>query len=363
TLPPKKGNANNTVSKESESAASRDGKVTPELTTAERQEVHMRKGKLINVLDEVEQRYMQYNQKIQVVISAFHQAATTYTALALQTISKQFRSLKDAIASQIKAANRSLGEEETPRRSSGSKLKFVDNHLRQQIGMMQHNACRPQRGLPERSVSVLRAWLFEHFLHPYPKDSDKHMLAKHTGLTKCQVSNWFINARVRLWKPMVEEMYIEEMKDKDSQLDHKRNKLVDQNEDSSSKSVAFHEERQSRDGYSFMGGQTNLMGAFGQYPIAEIGARFDAEQLGQRLSGNGVSLSLGQPHCENLNLSAHNHSFLPNHNIQLGRSLDEDAFGAINGSAPHSSTTTYESINIQNRKGKDMQKHSYYQTL
>lgn len=28
-----------------------------------------------------------------------------------------------------------------------------------------------------------------------------------------QVSNWFINARVRLWKPMVEEMYSEEMKD------------------------------------------------------------------------------------------------------------------------------------------------------
>lgn len=24
-----------------------------------------------------------------------------------------------------------------------------------------------------------------------------------------QVSNWFINARVRLWKPMIEEMYTE----------------------------------------------------------------------------------------------------------------------------------------------------------
>jgi hypothetical protein len=29
-----------------------------------------------------------------------------------------------------------------------------------------HNICRSQRGLPERAVSVLRAWLFEHFLHP-----------------------------------------------------------------------------------------------------------------------------------------------------------------------------------------------------
>ncbi|WOH09628.1 hypothetical protein DCAR_0729086 [Daucus carota subsp. sativus] len=75
--------------------------------------------------------------------------------------------------------------------------------------MIQHNAWRPQRQLPKRSVSVLRAWLFEQFLHPYPKDSDKHMLAKQTILSRSQVSNWFINARVRLWKPMVEEMYTE----------------------------------------------------------------------------------------------------------------------------------------------------------
>lgn len=30
-----------------------------------------------------------------------------------------------------------------------------------------------------------------------------------------QVSNWFINARVRLWKPMVEEMYMEEIKEQE----------------------------------------------------------------------------------------------------------------------------------------------------
>lgn len=32
-----------------------------------------------------------------------------------------------------------------------------------------------------------------------------------------QVSNWFINARVRLWKPMVEEMYQQEAKDEDNE--------------------------------------------------------------------------------------------------------------------------------------------------
>ena len=35
------------------------------------------------------------------------------------------------------------------------------------------------------------------------------------SLNQClfQVSNWFINARVRLWKPMIEEMYKEEFAD------------------------------------------------------------------------------------------------------------------------------------------------------
>lgn len=194
-----------------------------ELTTAQRQELQMKKAKLVSMLDEVDQRYRQYHQQMQMIAASFEQTAgigssKSYTQLALHTISKQFRCLKDAISGQIKDTSKTLGEEENiVGKIEGSKLKFVDHHLRQQralqqLGMMQTNAWRPQRGLPERAVSVLRAWLFEHFLHPYPKDSDKGMLAKQTGLTRSQVSNWFINARVRLWKPMVEEMYMEEVK-------------------------------------------------------------------------------------------------------------------------------------------------------
>ncbi|CAL4989509.1 unnamed protein product [Urochloa decumbens] len=208
------------------------GAAAPELSTAERQELQMKKSKLINMLDEVEQRYRQYHGQMQAVSSSFEAAAgagsaRTYTALALRTISRQFRCLRDAIAGQVRAASRALGEDADAAvaaagggRTVGSRLRYIDHQLRQQralqqLGMMQGGAWRPQRGLPERSVSILRAWLFEHFLHPYPKDSDKIMLAKQTGLTRSQVSNWFINARVRLWKPMVEEMYLEETKDQD----------------------------------------------------------------------------------------------------------------------------------------------------
>lgn len=199
-----------------------------ELSPAERQDLQNKLTKLLAMLDEVDRRYKQYYHQMQIVVSSFDViagsgAAKPYTALALQTISRHFRCLRDAITGQIRATRRSLGEQDTSGNGKGvgiSRLRYVDQQLRQQralqqLGMMQQHAWRPQRGLPESSVSILRAWLFEHFLHPYPKDSDKIMLARQTGLTRSQVSNWFINARVRLWKPMVEEMYKEEIGDAD----------------------------------------------------------------------------------------------------------------------------------------------------
>ncbi|KAL2322997.1 hypothetical protein Fmac_027376 [Flemingia macrophylla] len=450
------GESSTAASGEGSVGADGSGKPSSELSTTERQEIQMKKAKLINMLDEVEQRYRQYHGQMQIVISSFEQAAgigsaRTYTALALQTISKQFRCLKDAITGQIRAANKSLGEEDClGGKIEGSRLKYVDHHLRQQraiqqLGMIHHNAWRPQRGLPERSVSVLRAWLFEHFLHPYPKDSDKHMLAKQTGLTRSQVSNWFINARVRLWKPMVEEMYLEEMKEHElngseekssksgedpamktptsqekrptaeiesksfnskqdvsknhstqmvstsppstsptggnlknqsgfsfmgsSELDgitqgspkkprsheilHSPNRVHSINMDvkgnETNNEQLSMDERQSRNGYSFMGNQTNFISGFGQYPMEDIG-RFDAENFTPRFSGNGVSLTLGLPHCETL--SGTHQTFLPNQNIQLGRGLDigePNQFGALNNSTSHSSAA-FESINMQNPK-------------
>ncbi|KAK4437735.1 BEL1-like homeodomain protein 7 [Sesamum alatum] len=211
------------------SAAAKDvGNPPNELSVAERQELQNKITKLLSMLDEVDRRYRQYYHQMQIVVSSFDSvagsgAAKTYTALALQTISRHFRCLRDAINGQILVARKNLGEDDASSNDKGigiSRLRYVDQQLRQQralqqLGMIQQHSWRPQRGLPETSVSILRAWLFEHFLHPYPKDSDKIMLARQTGLTRSQVSNWFINARVRLWKPMVEEMYKEETGDAD----------------------------------------------------------------------------------------------------------------------------------------------------
>ncbi|GLT78200.1 hypothetical protein SLA2020_497430 [Shorea laevis] len=195
-------------------------------------ELQKRKTKLLSMLEEVDRRYRHYRNQMKAVVSPFEAvagagAASVYSALACKAMSRHFRCLKDGIVSQIQATKKAMGERdpvvlgitkgETPR------LRILDQALRQQrsfqqMSIMESHPWRPQRGLPERSVSVLRAWLFEHFLNPYPSDVDKHILARQTGLSRGQVSNWFINARVRLWKPMVEEMYLEEIKEQENNM-------------------------------------------------------------------------------------------------------------------------------------------------
>eukprot|EP00252_Welwitschia_mirabilis_P016998 TRINITY_DN3779_c0_g1_i1.p1 TRINITY_DN3779_c0_g1~~TRINITY_DN3779_c0_g1_i1.p1 ORF type:complete len:744 (+),score=75.68 TRINITY_DN3779_c0_g1_i1:1451-3682(+) len=199
----------------------------PELFPGDRYELQRRKVKLVSMLEEVDIRYKSYRSQMEMVIASFESVTTVgsaapYTALALKAMSRHFRCLRDAITGQLHATVRMLGEKDSvvpgTTRGETPRLGLIERTLRQQrafqqLGAMEQQPWRPQRGLPERSVSILRAWLFEHFLHPYPTDGDKHILAKQTGLSRSQVSNWFINARVRLWKPMVEEMYLEELKE------------------------------------------------------------------------------------------------------------------------------------------------------
>ncbi|KAF2324621.1 hypothetical protein GH714_015686 [Hevea brasiliensis] len=196
-----------------------------EFVQADRHDLQVKLAKLVALLEEIE-GYEKYYHQMEQVVSSFEEiaglgAAKCYIALALQAMSRHFCKLTDNIVSQINSTRRKLSQD-LPKISTGlSRLSLFDGgtgHNRmslQQLGMIQsqRQAWRPIRGLPETSVAILRSWLFEHFLHPYPNDSEKLMLASQTGLTKNQVSNWFINARVRLWKPMIEEMYKEEFAD------------------------------------------------------------------------------------------------------------------------------------------------------
>ncbi|KAH7513893.1 hypothetical protein FEM48_Zijuj11G0030900 [Ziziphus jujuba var. spinosa] len=166
------------------------------LYSVEFMELQKRKTKLLSMLEEVERRYKHYCDQMKAVVSSFEAvagsgAATVYSALASKAMSRHFRCLKDGIVNQIQATRKAMGEKDpvAPGTTRGEtpRLRVLDQTLRQhrafqQMSMMESHPWRPQRGLPERSVSV---------------------------------SNWFINARVRLWKPMIEEMYTEETKEHD----------------------------------------------------------------------------------------------------------------------------------------------------
>ncbi|CAD6333635.1 unnamed protein product [Miscanthus lutarioriparius] len=185
-------------------------------------EQQWRKTRLISLMEDVCRRYKQYYQQLQSVVSSFETVAglsnaAPFASMALRTMSKHFKCLKGMIMSQLRntskvVANDGIGKDDMANFAlmGGGAGLLRGNNVN--VFGQPHNIWRPQRGLPERAVSVLRSWLFEHFLHPYPTDSDKQMLAKQTGLTRNQVSNWFINARVRLWKPMVEEIHNLEMR-------------------------------------------------------------------------------------------------------------------------------------------------------
>ncbi|XP_026661887.1 homeobox protein BEL1 homolog [Phoenix dactylifera] len=206
-------------------------------------ELQRRKAKLLSMLEEVDRGYRKYCKQMRVVVSSFEAmagegAAAIYSGLASKAMSRHFRCLRDAIVGEIRATKKAIGEKDTASpgttRGETPRLKLLDQRLRQhqafqQAGLIESHSWRPQRGLPERSVSILRAWLFEHFLHPYPNDVDKHILARQAGLSRSQVSNWFINARVRLWKPMVEEMYSEDMKEQDNLSSHAATSHQDNN--------------------------------------------------------------------------------------------------------------------------------------
>ncbi|XP_062209387.1 BEL1-like homeodomain protein 11 [Phragmites australis] len=187
-------------------------------------------AKLLGLLGELESRQERYFGELGRVASSFEPAlgegtAAAYTSLMAQAMARHFGNLRRAILRRLKlhaaaaaarkrsARVREGGEEEEDNDDEAVTDEMVDRVARRTklaAAARAEQAWRPLRGLPAGSVAVLRAWLFDHFLHPYPDESEKLGLAVSTGLSRSQISNWFINARVRLWKPMIEEMYNDE---------------------------------------------------------------------------------------------------------------------------------------------------------
>lgn len=65
--------------------------------------------------------------------------------------------------------------------------------------------------LNAQAKNILKAWMFspEHFIHPYPNEEEKEELATEAGIDVKQLSNWFTNARKRIWQPVLRQYGVE----------------------------------------------------------------------------------------------------------------------------------------------------------
>ncbi|MFS7943654.1 putative transcription factor Homeodomain-TALE-BEL family [Helianthus anomalus] len=175
--------------------------------------IEEKKKHLLALLEMVDERYNQCLDEIHTVISAFHAVTELdpqlHACFALHTVTFFYKNLREKISNHILSMGADVNTSDPKEEETNLSSFLPKQWALQQLRRKDHQLWRPQRGLPEKSVSVLRAWMFQNFLHPYPKDAEKQLLAVKSGLTRSQVSNWFINARVRLWKPMIEEMYLE----------------------------------------------------------------------------------------------------------------------------------------------------------
>eukprot|EP00258_Populus_trichocarpa_P049607 XP_024465626.1 BEL1-like homeodomain protein 9 isoform X3 [Populus trichocarpa] len=193
------------------------------------------------------------------------------------------------------------------------------------LNFIQHSVWRSHRGLPDHAVAVLKTWLFEHFLHPYPTDSEKQALAQQTGLSRTQVSNWFINARVRLWKPMVEEVHMLE-----SQQTQAPSETVNQGANMPSDLPL---KKQSRATSHQNTNQTTRSRLLNELPDVSKQRQDPVNIYGNNFSGNyhtagvsgskGVSLALGLPQNNGIDLSWPLPVSIPHHvNVEMIGMMD-----------------------------------------
>lgn len=115
----------------------------------------------------MDDRYNRCLDEIHMVVSAFHAATELdpklHSCFALQTMSFFYKNLRERISNQILAMG--MDNKGSARDNSFDK-SFIQKQWTIQQLKKKDQLWRPQRGLPERSVSVLRAWMFDNFLHP-----------------------------------------------------------------------------------------------------------------------------------------------------------------------------------------------------
>ncbi|CAN1173904.1 BEL1-like homeodomain protein 9 [Linum perenne] len=165
------------------------------------------KSNLMLMLHEVHRRYNLCCDQMKTVVTSFEAVAglgnaAPFISNAIRIVSVHFTSLKNALLHRIHTQSGCCRDHNEHQQSDShnhnmkpsSSTRFNLNFFLQsppppppQQRMPQHPVWRSQRVLPDRAVALLKSWLFEHFLHPYPTDAEKQILAQQTGLSRTQV--------------------------------------------------------------------------------------------------------------------------------------------------------------------------------
>lgn len=102
--------------------------------------------------------------------------------------------------------NRNTQDDHISEPSSGTGTIAIDNTNLEdsQIYSMKRVVGLSRTNLPFQARKILFGWLTSHLREPYPSEEEKIRLANETGLSRTTVNNWFINARRRYVKPLLQ---------------------------------------------------------------------------------------------------------------------------------------------------------------
>lgn len=181
-----------------------------------------------------------------------------------------------------------------------------------------------------------------------------------------QVSNWFINARVRLWKPMLKEMYKEEMKDQLHDGSRDENSTIKSKEAIGNKKEVMGSSSSNNNNiikeYSSSSSHNNNNShiipqpphqelGLGTYSVMNMmmndgddGGLISMEHInfhhGKNNNG-GVSLTLGLPHDEFCGINNTSHIATPSHHASTTRNNNNYENNNINMHHIHNNTKRF----------------------
>lgn len=78
-----------------------------------------------------------------------------------------------------------------------SKTQAPGDHTQDEGSYSRSNTGFYRQNFSRKGAKILRDWYYQHQEYPYPSNEQKTELARETGFTRKQVSDWFTNARRR----------------------------------------------------------------------------------------------------------------------------------------------------------------------